>query len=507
MTTLNRKLNVSTICIYFGSLLFICLITSRYFPIEPDVANSPIVWREFIEHGISAFSNWKPTIDNWYFTVYPINFMFFYIFNDDGKIPLIITTALFSFVLTVTCRSIAHRVIGKNSNALYILVASLTFIPMYTLTFGFAAHPFSHNSTNMFGMICVIISMNAISSRKLINTVMSGVISTISSISDPWFLASYFLPISIAYAAFSLREKNIRNHLYIYLFMLFITMSNVIQKHLGLPIHAFEVVPFDKWIENAYWTMLIIGRSLNIFFIEQNAAYLSSLCVWVIIFVYSFFSCYKANAIARFFAIFSLMSLCGIVSSYIISYIGPSFISGRFFLNVTCVLLTLMVAASVIKHNTLLLCVAILFIASSLYSYQLRDRPLHDESLSAKNYISFLKKHNLHFGYGTFWRNSNTVTWLSNGDIHVTPVFFDRNNGYIDFNRSRIQTSDLWRTGRFREKSPERQFISIIEYSSGDACKDKSLCINAAIKQVGEPDEKLEYGDYTILVYNKRILP
>lgn len=506
MKMLNKKVNLTDVYIYLLSFIIICIITSRYFPIEPDVANSPIVWRELSEHGFSAFKNWRPTIDNWYFTVYPFNFLLFFIFDDDGKVPLILATALFSFTIAVTAHSIARKITGKSDCYTYLLIAALSFTPMFTNTFGFASHPFSHNSTNMFGMLCVLISLNGICLEKKHLTITSGMLSTIASISDPWFLASYFIPIAIAYAIASFRNKNIILQACIYFTFLAIAMSKIIPLTLGLPVHSFDIIPIELWASNAYWTVLIIGRSLNLFFIESDIAYTASFMIWASVFVYSSIHCYNDGKLKRFLAVFATMSLCGIISSYIISYNGPSFISGRFFLNVTCVTLLMISVIGSMRIKKIAGVLIIIFIFSSIYSYSLRDKPLHDEEKTARDYINFLKRNDLSFGYGSFWRNANTVTWLSSGDIHVTPIFFNNNDGTVDFNRSRIQTSDLWRTDKFRSAAPTRQFVSIIEYGSIDGCHNKELCIAGVSRQIGEPDEILHHGEYTILVYNKKIV-
>jgi hypothetical protein len=66
---------------FFLLLLIIALggsyfLTMRYFSLDPDSANSPLVWRAFLTEGFSAFKDWAPTPDNWYFTTYPVNFLF-----------------------------------------------------------------------------------------------------------------------------------------------------------------------------------------------------------------------------------------------------------------------------------------------------------------------------------------------------------------------------------------------------------------------------------------------
>jgi hypothetical protein len=78
-----------------------------------------------------------------------------------------------------------------------------------------------------------------------------------------------------------------------------------------------------------------------------------------------------------------------------------------------------------------------LYIASSLYSYQVTTKPLYDQENQTYDYISFLKKNNLTFGYGDYWKLSNNVNWLSFGEIHISPVMFDKVDFHIQFDSTR----------------------------------------------------------------------
>ncbi|EFW4072445.1 gtrI, partial [Shigella flexneri] len=139
------------------SALLITWLTTRYFPVEPDVANSPIVWRHILENGISSIHDWKPTVDNWYFTVYPINFLFYMLLGDDGLVALRLSTAVFSIAIVIAAMLTLRKAFGFTPALFSIILLSL--IPYFSYTYGFVSHPFSHNSTNAFGFLCLLISV------------------------------------------------------------------------------------------------------------------------------------------------------------------------------------------------------------------------------------------------------------------------------------------------------------------------------------------------------------
>ncbi|MBS9765752.1 hypothetical protein, partial [Pseudomonas mosselii] len=60
----NRNNKITSIIMYAISFSFLAFIISRYFPINSDYANSPLVWREFLDKGVSSFFDWRPTPDN-----------------------------------------------------------------------------------------------------------------------------------------------------------------------------------------------------------------------------------------------------------------------------------------------------------------------------------------------------------------------------------------------------------------------------------------------------------
>lgn len=502
ITQLHKK--AVLLLLITSSILFTVWLGSRYFPVEPDVANSPVVWQEILNTGIGAINSWQPTVDNWYFTVYPVNFITYYILGDSGLVSLKISTVIFSISIVFLAYGIVTAFLKKRYGAVAIIL--LTLIPAFGYKFGFIGHPFSHNSTNCFGLLCLLIIVTSVDKISVFRTCCLAILATLSSVSDPWFLAAYFIPMVIYFCYIFLRDKyNLYNLLIVVVFF-FVSWKGFIQKIIGLPVHHFSLVPLHTMLDNLKIFPLLIGKSLNLFFVDNEIAAYLSFCVWVAVFLHSIIIVI-INKHERYvdFVIISLFSVLGVVSSFVLSYASASEISARFFVNVTCLALILCCLYMTSRFKIFYIIISLLFALSSINSYVNNKGALHNQYKQNIDYITFLKVHNLNYGYGAFWGMSNTVTWLSNGDINVIPVFFDKDNGTVDFHSSRVQTMKKWLDEKELRSAPNRQFVSISTGLDGERCISMEPCLLGIKKQLGEPDEILKYGSDIIFVYNKRL--
>lgn len=501
--------NTSTKTRLIGSLAILFTLalayalTSRYFPIEPDVANSPLVWRGFLTEGFAVFKDWKPTPDNWYFTIYPVNFIFFWLLSDDGKIPLIISTSLYISLAAIIVSWMLYTI--KKSYTAIISMFCLTLLPAYSYNFGFLAHPFSHNSTNFFGVLVVGLCFWNLKKNSFPLAVVYSILALLPSLSDPWFLATFFLPLLLTQIYFTWAGVLQKNITLIFGFMFILSMTHVIPRALGLPVQHLHILPADQWITNAGWAVTLLGKSMNVLFIDHPTAHIISFVIWVFVILYAAINAFKENQKTRFLAVFSLLTCSGIISSFIISYESPDYISARFFMNAVIFTLTLALLSFSLKKNYIIGFILVLFLGSSVYSYQQNNQPLYNQEQQTRAYIDFLTKNNLTFGYGDYWKASNTVNWLSKGSIHITPVFFDKKTYRIQFDNVRSQTLASWLTPEYIKHSSDRQFIAIAAVDKADAPADVKARLNAIIQQVGNPDEKLIFQDMTLYVYKHKI--
>lgn len=280
MKMINNKREFSATFVFFVIMAaIIYFLTDRYLFVEADVANSPLVLREFALHGISVLKDWTPTVDSWYFTIYPVHWVIFKIAGSDGLVPITIGTAIFSFAISV----VAFLIARKYTNIMVAAISSLaiTLLPAYTFTYGFAAHAFSHNSTNAFGVMAFIFALFSVHNRSITLMLASSFLCLLSSLSDPWFIASFYLPLIISVLILTYQDRKIAILSIPLIFGFAVYFSGFIQNYFSIPIHHIELIPVAEWAHNLWWSILIIGRMLNVFFIDNDLAYISSFLVAV----------------------------------------------------------------------------------------------------------------------------------------------------------------------------------------------------------------------------------
>lgn len=502
------KYNTKRFLIYIiaiaSAITFSWILTNRYFPVEPDVANSPLVWRALLDEGLSVFKDWAPTPDNWYFTVYPINFVFFILTGSDSIASLIVSTSLFVAFTAIILANTVYTTVN-SWHAVFVLLC-LIFFPAYLYTYGFVAHPFSHYSTNFFGAICFALAIYNLKKKSAALAGVYSIISVLAAVSDPWFSATYFLPLLITQVYFTWK-KDISIKSTIIVFIGFIlSMTHVISRMLGLPVQRFKLVPVEQWLANAEWTVHILGRSLNLFFIDSLPGWIASLTIWTVMMVWALYVCFRRQEKRTvFIGLFSFLTIAAIISSFIVSYDSPAEISARFFVNAVCFAVVLVTLLLSLTRSIFPGIVLVLYIASSLHSYSVQSRPLHDQKQQALDYMQFLQKNNLSYGYADFWQYSNIVNWFSDGKIHITSVLF--NDDYsIDTDSSRSQTMKSWLTKDFTRSAPQRQFITVSAVGSDEPGSEANLRLLAIENQFGKADEKLTFHNMSIFVYNHPIL-
>jgi hypothetical protein len=496
--------NIRGMWIIFYAISFCAslYLTSRHSYLwsgDADAANSPIVWRAFLERGWDAFNQWQPTFDNWYFTVYPLNFAIFFLLGDDGLQPLVISSALFIFIISVCVSETVRKYCGNKYGLLAII--AITFISPDLYRNGYFSHPFSHNSTNAYGFVILVLYITSLRSNSVVISLVISTLSLLASVSDPWLLASFFLPILITEViALACGRKN-KFNIAVYALFFLIAASNIVQKVLGLPIHSFMLADLPTMFENLKLAAIITSKILPISTISYGPFEYFVFIVWVIVVAYAALMCILEGGVVRYISIFALLSIMGIYSS---SIIGDQTPHQRFYLNIVPMVIIICCLASSFK-NRLIMAPVILSLATCLYSYASANVEYKLGKNPVEGYISFLERNDLHYGYGSFWGMNMGVNWLSGGNIHITPVYFHKKTGIVNFKDARVQTMKFWHTPSFIEGKPKRQFISLKEGKTGDQCPDLDLCRNGVESKLGKPDEILTYQGMLFLVYNNRI--
>lgn len=492
---------------YYTMCILSCIITiyltSRFsmkWITDPDAANSPIVWKEFLDYGFSAFNHWKPTFDNWYFTVYPVNFLLFFIFDNNGIVPLVLSSALFIITICLCAAKITSHIYGKTTAILALI--SITFISP-DLYANYYAHPFSHNSTNAYGFVILAIYIITSTSTKILPAVSIFFLSVISGASDPWILPSFILPILMTEIFNFYQNRKRKTYLGIISLAFFISLFNIVQHILGLPIGKFTITNIDQMLSNAHNAIVLTAKMLPLWINITNIVAYTIFFIWISIFLTAIIFCIRKGGIVRLLAICCALSVLGIYSS---SIIGNQVPHQRFYVNIAPIVLMIISISS--KLSKLYLIPLVITICVSIFGYINSPFMRGEYKNPIPDYMSFLLKNNLTYGYGSFWYSMGmSVNWLSNDQIHVTPVFFNPKTGNVYFEWTRIQTLTTWHTKEFIDGKPQRQFLAITPgQTGGDTCPDVKICVEGAQKQIGKADEILKYNNTIFLVYNNPII-
>jgi len=504
MISTNRNyVNYSFYFACFLSCAITIFFTSRYslkWVSDPDAANSPIVWKEFLEYGFAAFNHWRPTFDNWYFTVYPVNFFFFYILNDTGVVPLVLSSSTFIIIINICSAKLADHFFGKGVATLTLIAITFISPDLYLHYYG---HPFSHNSTNAFGFLILITYIYSVASKRIIPAIIIFILCILSAASDPWILPSFILPILLTETYNALKNKGRKLYFTVLLLAFLISLFNVVQHIFGLPIGSFKITSLNQMLLNAHNSVILTSSMLPLWPKQSNLVAYFCFFIWLFLFLFAIIQCIKKGGALRLLAICCSLSVAGIYSS---SIIGDQVPHQRFYVNIVPIVLLMISISTYFSRKYLapiILTVSMSLIGHANSSY-IKDKiknPVYD-------YMSFLLNNNLTYGYGSFWYSMGmSVNWLSNDKIHFTPVFFDAKTGRVYFEWSRIQTLTTWHTKDFISNGPQRQFIAVTPGSTGgDTCPDVDICISGVQKQIGKADEILKYKDTTFLIYNKPIV-
>ncbi|MDQ2228510.1 hypothetical protein [Citrobacter portucalensis] len=484
-------------------ILFLCAalilyLSYLYFRIDADGVNGPVVWLEFKEHGFKSLFDWYPTPDNWYFTLYPVYFLFYLVSGNYGAEMLIFGSAFFAFSV-ILLGFIISRKLNKYSSLL-ICVIPLAVLPHIYWTHGFVQHPFAHYSTVAFGMLTCLMAMNAHKNQGLLSYTIVGIFGLLVCSSDMWAAPTYLLPILITEFVYLIRkETKLANFIVLAIFY-GIALNHTIPKLLGINSQPFNIVDFDTMYGNAHQLILTVGEMFNIFLFRSNFLYILSFIIVGILFSYICTKGILKKENSSYFYMLSLLSVAGIISAYIISNPDPSQPIPRFFVNIApFVFIAYSIAhGKITKWLTLIIC--ILFMLSSMTTYNFKIKTYEDSEKEIKDYSSFLLDNNLRYGYGDYWNKSLTTFWVSNGEVIIAPVDISE-DGTINFNSPRYQTMRSWYDKEKRLSNGNVNYFIAID--GHEKCGDTQSCINAISSKNGKPDKVLNKGDMTILVYNK----
>ncbi|HGA3340250.1 TPA: hypothetical protein ACIR6E_001192 [Enterobacter roggenkampii] len=495
MKNLTNK-RATEIIILLLCAISVLYLSYLYFRIDADGVNGPVVWLEFKEQGFKSLSDWNPTPDNWYFTLYPVYFLFYLFSGNHGALMLIFGSAFFAFSV-IFIASIISRELDKQSSLLLCAIP-LAVLPHIYWTDGFVQHPFAHYSTVAFGMLTCLLAMKANRNQSVISYFIVGILGLLVCSSDMWSAPTYLLPILIAEFVFVIRKKTKAINFIIIAIFYGIALNHTIPKLMGIDSQPFSIVDFDTMLGNAHQLILTVGEMFNIFIIKNDFSYIISFISVGGLFSYICVMGILKEGNLNYFFTLSLLSAAGIIAAYTVSNPDPNQPIPRFFVNIApFVFISYSIANG--KITKWLACViCILFALSSFATFNFKIKTYEESEREIKDYSAFLIENNLRYGYGDYWNKSLTTFWASNGEIVIAPVDISE-DGSINFSSPRYQTMRSWYE-KDKRSSNGGYFIAI---DGHEKCGDPQSCINAIASKNGNPDKVLSKGDMTILVYSK----
>lgn len=480
------------ICLFSGFIIS-AWVVSLYFVIDADISNSPTVWHEITQHGWPVMKNWLPTPDNWYFSAYPVHFIIYEILGTSSP-EIILWISTFQIFI---CSLLAALICYERSKNIFsfILVPIFCGLGHYAQNVGYLAHPFSHNLTNLYGLLCIYLYLINLRRCNLAVDILIYVLIIIASVSDPWLLAAFYLPFLLT-TVYEVCVLKTRNHRALIIPMLtgVILFSHTIERLFGLPTISFHHGTFLQSVENAYWLLFGLGGLLNMFVVEKSSTFIVSALVILTAYFTSIRNLKKISNID----FLTVMSVLGITSAFIISDVPGAYYSGRFLVNILYLTVIVIFLRALSGRKILWLPITMIIISS--YITNLQVKPVRDDLSKTEGLLTFLRNNHLNYGYGPYWgTEALAISWISNFQQIIRPVTFNKSTGFME-SYGRMQTFTNWYEKK-ETNAISQQFIAIL--NDGEECRNVEVCLEGVKKQFGMPEQILTFKSITFYVYNK----
>jgi hypothetical protein len=504
----------------FGLFLSLKVVLGMRGP-DPDTYHSIMLWYGVNEYGLSWIKDWIFTQDNWLFSLVPIHFFEFWIFGP--KLSLVIVTGWIIFVAsTIISGLIALELKAKKS--FYTIPIVLIFMGFYAHLYGMVSYSTTHNITNLFGIFSIYILIKLIKSKNNHLITLIFLCQILSGLSDPWMIPSYTLPIALVAVILFLKSNVFQEKKqYIWLFSTMIISIVLIKtQFLGLldflPKMHFAIGNWEVINSNAIFLIKDLGRLFNIIPIINTNLFIFgfiSFMVVMILYVISMYLVFSKDISPNKFVffVFVFFSIGGISLAFLISDVSATDLSARFLINIPY-LATIIIFVSFEKNwyriSHLLkffsLITASLFIISGFLSnvHFLKHPGLSINPQGLDTVVSFLTKNGLNYGYGPYWGSrANAVTGLSQSQIIIRPVLFNKTSGQLIFG-GRPESSKRWYQTNDAPVNQKNFFVVV--RNDGEECPVVKVCVNGLNQQFGKPLKVLKFGDALILVWDHPLL-
>ncbi|MBS0350103.1 MAG: hypothetical protein JSR33_02765 [Proteobacteria bacterium] len=496
--------------------------------INSDVVDTGLLWQGVLKHGWGFIKTWNYNYDNWLLSLFPIHFILFEVFGDHIKLILWFGYLVFLANILICCW-IAYELGAK------LAVPAIAILLLYSNYFwylgGLITFPITHNSTNLYGLICLLLIIKWTKKPRYLYSLLILVFFIIAGISDPWFLSTYGVPIlltqiylikeyinstdlakassyliiailfsfaAIATKLFGLLEFSSQKFIVVFTFKNLLAHICNYVKYLGL---IFNLLPgrFNLENHNQFWPSMISFTVMAILAITFNCKFLKV----------------KDKNLAELNYLFTnIFSILLVSCSFILLYIPKShfndFMNARYLINIPffiimtiCIVLEKYWNRFNIVVKIAAFAIGFLYLITSCYSSNyLWWQKIDTDKNGYYNLLSFLQQNHLNYGYADYWQ-ANIITWIAHQQVLIRPLTFYDKTGEATSNLH-LQSSELWYQETDLPKEHTTTFIIVQKENS--QCQDQTSCAEKISQQFGKPEKILTYHDEFIMVWNHPLL-
>lgn len=334
---------------FLAVLLYLSLESTFHYSLDSDSVEMAVLFNQIQIHGLSFLETYHTPPDNYFFSAFPLSYIWFSIF---GVTPTTIITVGWIFFLFIILLSalIVKKVAANNYAALAtaLILASTSWHDLLKYP-GYFAYTVCHNSVWVIGLFGFFMYISYINNRKKeIYRYLFLFAVVLGTISDPWFDAAFTLPIVIG--IWLTYRHNYLNRQYMRKDIVSIVLAYSIGRLIYLLIEIVGVFPsrsshisFSNISKHYYYLSHDVAAIFSVGILPA----LSIPALFVLLSIAFLISgdghnyrkastlAYTSNDIAKSLLFnFSWLSIIGIATAMLVNVYTNSFLSARFTINI-----------------------------------------------------------------------------------------------------------------------------------------------------------------------------
>lgn len=476
------------------------------------------LWQGVQAHGLGWIAQFRFTPDNWLLSIVPFNFLSFALFGAQAWLVALSGWAVFAGA------ALFAALLAREMGALALPIP-LLLLGSYAQMPGFVAYPASHDVTNLYGLAALFGAVRALRGGGNGYLALVGCLLAAGSVSDPWMVTAYDLPLLACCVAGGWRpgERAVRLRWLAGLALLAAVLAHTrLIWLLGfVPRPSARPAPLGVMVQNALYLVKDLGGLLNI--VPGGAANalrpaLLSLAGVGLAAGMAWRGAVGAGLLrqgaVRLVLGVALLSALLTMAGFVVLNTRQGDFSGRYLINILY-FLAIFLAVAVERGWALLrwpgravvVLYPALFLACGLAGTApvWRQPGLTLQTNGVMQIAGFLQANGLAYGYGPYHgAQANAVTAMTDGRIIIRPVTFDPSSGQIQTRQQHGQTTPSWYTPVDVPPGQRTFFVYIVP--DGEECPDPALCVAGLTAQFGTPDRQLRNGVADILVWDHPLL-